>query len=74
MHDAIWLEACVENTSRSPLVLDYLRFDPQPQMSVEEVKAVHAIQPTSDAGPLKEYMQTLKVRLILSAEHPMNEA
>ncbi len=62
------LEACIENTSRSPLVLDHLRFDPEPYMSAEEVKSQPPeVPPGSRHGFLQEYLRDLKVwRLVLN--------
>lgn len=62
MHDVIMLEASIENTSKSPLVLDHLRFDPEAHMSAEEVKSAPP-EPTAESPHkfLQEYLRDLKV-------------
>lgn len=62
VHDIILLEACIENTSRSPMVLDYLRFDPHPQMSAIEICTDPPDPGKGSPGQhLADYIQNLKV-------------
>lgn len=62
VHNVIMLEASIENTSRSPLVLDHLRFDPEPYMSAEEVKTpLQEALANIQHRHLQEYLRDLKV-------------
>ena len=62
IQNVVMLEASIENTSKSPLVLDHLRFDPEPHMSAEELKIAPVRSSTESPHRfLQEYMQDLKV-------------
>ena len=64
VHSSILLEACIENQTKGPLVLDYVRFDPSPQLSVETIQAPPepSTSAPADSGPLDQYIRDLQVR------------
>ena len=59
------LEACVENATRGPLFLEYLRFEPSSHLSAEELPRDE--ESAQDSGPaptaLERYVDALKVRV-----------
>ena len=71
VHSSVLLEACIENTMRLPLNVEYVRFDPAPLLSVK------AIQCTSESGlseecsdpALMDYLEGLKVSFALSGQN-----
>ena len=61
------LEACVENATRGPLFLEYLRFEPSSHLSAEELPR-EELGPPDPAHPstaLERYVDALKVRRLL---------
>ncbi|KAK9822650.1 hypothetical protein WJX81_003565 [Elliptochloris bilobata] len=57
-----FLEACVENAAKAPLVLDYVRFDPTP-VAVLAAPVLRGSLPAEahDEEPLGDYVQSLQV-------------
>ena len=60
--NAMFLEACVENATKGPLVLEYMKFAATPPLTSMPVDTkrdldVHQIE----QGPLQQYMDTLQV-------------
>ncbi len=56
-----FLEACVENAAKAPLVLDYVRFDPTPGLLAAPVLRGGGAPGAPGAG-LAEYVQALQAR------------
>jgi hypothetical protein len=56
-----FLEACVENAAKAPLVLDYVRFDPTPGLLAAPVLRGGGARGAPGAG-LAEYVQALQAR------------
>ena len=56
-----FLEACVENGAKAPLVLDYVRFDPTPGLLAAPVVGRSSSAEAPDQEPLDEYVQSLQV-------------
>lgn len=42
--DDSFLETCVENCTKAPLLINYVRFDPAPHLKVTELKVRGAVQ------------------------------
>ena len=62
MNNDMFLEACVENATKGPLVLEYMKFAATPPLTSTPVDTkrdldVHQIE----QGPLQQYMDTLQV-------------
>ena len=57
VHD-IFLEACLENSMRSPLILQYIRFDACTGYRVEQIESEKS---QASSGPLKDYINSLTV-------------
>lgn len=52
LQDTTYLEACIENSTKSLLFLDHVRFDPQPPMTVS-VLEVESNENDESEGPLR---------------------
>lgn len=59
-----FLEACVENGAKAPLVLDYVRFDPTPGLLAAPVVRSSSSTEALDQEPLGGYVQSLQVALL----------
>lgn len=58
--DTTYLEACIENSTKSLLFLDHVRFDPQPPMTVS-VLEVESNENDESEGPLSGLLKQIKV-------------
>ena len=62
VNNDMFLEACVENATKGPLVLEYMKFAATPpltSMPVDTKRDLDAHQ--IEQGPLQQYMDTLQV-------------
>eukprot|EP00873_Tetraselmis_striata_P026048 jgi/Tetstr1/446312/TSEL_033855.t1 len=64
--DDSFLETCVENCTKAPLLINYVRFDPAPHLKVTELKRPTVVADFKDADSGEEdiigdYMAALKV-------------
>lgn len=58
--ETTYLEACIENSTKSLLFLDHVRFDPQPPMTVS-VLEVEGSDNDDEEGPLSALLKQIKV-------------
>uniref|UniRef100_A0A7S1T4R9 Trafficking protein particle complex subunit 13 n=1 Tax=Tetraselmis chuii TaxID=63592 RepID=A0A7S1T4R9_9CHLO len=60
-----FLETCVENCTKSPLLINYVRFDPSPHLTVTELKRPTVVtdfkEEAEEGDVVGDYMQQLKV-------------
>mmetsp|Transcript_130 Transcript_130/g.468 ORF Transcript_130/g.468 Transcript_130/m.468 type:complete len:451 (+) Transcript_130:290-1642(+) len=64
--DNTFLETCVENCTKAPLLIHYVRFDPSPHLTVKEIKMPDATVQGEKSGAeeqdmIGDYMRQVKV-------------
>lgn len=59
VHQTILLEACIENSSRSPLVMESIRFDPAAGLGAKNISNAKSQEAYSDPA-LAAYMDYLQ--------------
>ena len=62
VNNDMFLEACVENATKGPLVLEYMKFAATPPLTSTPVDTKRDLNVhQTEQGPLQQYMDTLQV-------------